>query len=55
MIFPVRSLQGNGLDQTSQNQNELRLEWHFLRNFQLEADYGDAGEGGADVVFRHRF
>jgi hypothetical protein len=37
------------------NANQATVEWRFARHFQLDTSYGDAGVGGADLVFKYRF
>lgn len=38
-----------------QNANEFRVEYAITRTLQLETRFGDAGEGGLDLIFRWRY
>ena len=37
------------------NNNEVTLEWHFFRNYQLDLMGGDQGMGALDLYWRKRF
>ena len=48
---------GGDSDATGQNENryELQLEYAITRKWVLQTRFGDAGEGGLDVLYRHRY